>query len=602
MTAEPRVVLLLDPRPGERPADRLELPGGRTLAQEVGDRAVAEGGELSGVVTGAAGISALISGLSSAPTTAPTTALPAEQAAAVEPEERALCLVDAAALALPTTYGDVVADPRDDSCVLQSDGGRAVAVRLHPAALRDRATTDLLLRALRSAPTGSSLTVLAATAAAGGYRVRQLGPGDLPLVMVGGPRSLAAALTAEQEVDEAAVRLLRSSRADDGFLSTFLVRPLSRQLTRRAVALGIRPAVVTGASCLLGLLAAGSYAGGGLGWRLAGSLLLLLSLVIDCVDGEVARYTRTFSPLGGWLDVGSDRLKEYAVYAGLAYGAHPSAWGLAAAAFAVLVFRHFVDFGYAATVSDDVLQPPGAGAPVDPVATWSGRTSSRPWLVWVKRSVILPVGERTIALAVLAPLVGARWALGLLLAGGCLSAAYTFAGRFGRLVLRRGPARPRSAVVGERLRAQVDLGLLPVVAPSGRLGWLTPAAARALEQGGLALLVGWHRPGALPAAYLLLAAVALHQYDVVYRQRLAEAGGDEGWLGRVGWPVRVLVVGVLVLALPPAGLRAALLVLGVLAALLTALDSVTWWRSFVRSGGQAPSARHAAYGSDGRPA
>jgi phosphatidylglycerophosphate synthase len=349
-------------------------------------------------------------------------------------------------------------------------------------------------------------------------------------------------------VDEAALRLRRSSRADDGFLSTFLVRPLSRRLTRRAVDHGVRPDIVTLCSGLLGLLAAAAYGlaanGSARAWLVTGSVLLLASLVVDCVDGEVARYTRTFSPLGGWLDVGSDRLKEYAVYAGLAAGARPSAWPLAAAAFAVLLVRHFVDFGYAATVS------PVAGT-ANPVASWSERTSRTPALMWAKRAVIMPVGERTILLAVLAPVVGARWTLGLLLAGGCVSALYTLAGRLGR---------------------------------TRRLGWLAPAAARAVEAGGLAALVGWHRPGALPVAYLLLAAVALHQYDLVYRRRLTGTAGPGSALDRLVWPVRVVVVAVLALLLPEGALTAVLAVLGAILLVAGGVDSVRWWGRFVRSG------------------
>ncbi len=283
-------------------------------------------------------------------------------------------------------------------------------------------------------------------------------------------------------------------------------------------------------------------------------MLLLASLVVDCVDGEVARYTRTFSPLGGWLDVGSDRLKEYAVYAGLAAGARPSAWPLAAAAFAVLVVRHFVDFGYAATVS---ATRPGPAA--DPVGAWSERTSGPPALMWAKRAVVMPVGERTILLAVLAPIVGARWTLGLLLVAGCVSGLYTLAGRLGRTLL----GRPRAGV-----------------------GWLAPAGARAVEAGGVAALVGWHRPAALPAAYLFLAAVALHQYDVVYRHRLTVAGpaaADPGWLGRVPWPLRVVAAGALTLLLPAGALSAVLAVAGALLLLGAGVDSLRWWRAFVRS-------------------
>ena len=172
----------------------------------------------------------------------------------------------------------------------------------------------------------------------------------------------------------------------------------------------------------------------GRGWLVAGSLLLLLSLVVDCVDGEVARYTRTFSPLGGWLDVGSDRVKEYAVYAGLAWAADPHAWGLAAAAFAVLVVRHFVDFGYAAAVSASARSRGRRGRAVRAHVGPTGRCK------WAKRAVIMPVGERTIILAVLAPIVGPRWTLWVLLVTGCIAAAYTLAGRLGRM-LATGRAR-----------------------------------------------------------------------------------------------------------------------------------------------------------------
>jgi hypothetical protein len=184
-------------------------------------------------------------------------------------------------------------------------------------------------------------------------------------------------------------------------------------------------------------------------------------------------------------------------------------------------------------------------------------------LFWAKRAVVMPVGERTIALAVLAPIIGARWTLGVLLVAGCVAAAYTFAGRLGRVVHGQ-----------------------PLTRPGTWLAWLRPAGERAVEQGGIALFVGLYRPGALAAAYLLLAAVALHQYDVVYRQRLAGAGAgaDDGLLGKVLWPARVLAVAVLTLVLPSTTLRSVLFGLGVFFALAALVDSVWWWRRFVRSG------------------
>ena len=68
----------------------------------------------------------------------------------------------------------------------------------------------------------------------------------------------------------------------------------------------------------LGVLAALAFATGRTAGMIAGALLLQIAFTADCVDGQLARYTRRFSKLGAWLDSVFDRGKEYVVYAGLA--------------------------------------------------------------------------------------------------------------------------------------------------------------------------------------------------------------------------------------------------------------------------------------------
>jgi archaetidylinositol phosphate synthase len=53
---------------------------------------------------------------------------------------------------------------------------------------------------------------------------------------------------------------------------------------------------------------------------IAGLVLVQISYVIDCADGQQARYKQQFSAFGGWLDQMSDRTKEFLVYFSLAYG------------------------------------------------------------------------------------------------------------------------------------------------------------------------------------------------------------------------------------------------------------------------------------------
>lgn len=554
-----QVLVVVDPdQPG---AAGLRLPDGEVLASHVAALAVREAGELVGDVVREPSATATVDQVASA-----------LRLGADVP----LAVVDAATLATGTSLGDVVADPRADCALLRSAGGAVVAVRV-PSADRD-AVADMLLVLLGRRPGVRVVELVADACAEAGLAVVDRSDPVLPVALAGDAVELATAAASVDLLDEVSVRLRRAQRSDDGFLSTFLVRPLSRRVTPSAVRRGIAPARVTAVALLLGLLAAAAYAlaatghpaaGQATSWRVVGSLLLLASLVVDCVDGEVARSTRTFSARGGWLDVGADRVKEYAVYAGLAVGAGGgrSVWWLAFAAMALLVTRHFVDFGFAASRSVMQAKQTRAHVPAGRstereggVAAWSERTSARPALKWAKRAVIMPVGERTLLLIVLAPVAGVRATLAVLLALGVVAAAWTTAGRVGRTWRGAGA------------------GTLPE-----RLVWLRPALERVAEQGLVALLVVWLEPSALPGAFAWLAVVAFGLYDVVYRQRLAGAT-VRGLLGPVpfGWPLRVLVVLVVLLA---AGAHAGQVLVVAAGLLLVAVvtSSAAFWSAPVAS-------------------
>jgi hypothetical protein len=144
-------------------------------------------------------------------------------------------------------------------------------------------------------------------------------------------------------------RLRGASRGGDGFFSTYAVRPLSRRLTAVGLAHDWSPNVVTVVSLGFGLLAAVLVATGWWwAWAVA-AIVLLLALVVDCVDGELARFTRRFSPLGAFLDAVGDRVKEYAVLAAVAAVAvreGAPGWPVAIAAMAAVTVRHLEDYAY----------------------------------------------------------------------------------------------------------------------------------------------------------------------------------------------------------------------------------------------------------------
>ena len=114
----------------------------------------------------------------------------------------------------------------------------------------------------------------------------------------------------------------------------------------------------------LGVVAAACFADAERWAMVVGAVLVYFAFVFDCVDGQLARYTRQFSKLGAWLDSIFDRSKEYVVFAGLAIGASRTgdpAWLLAGAALALQTTRHAIDFSYPVSqhqVIAEMPQPP----------------------------------------------------------------------------------------------------------------------------------------------------------------------------------------------------------------------------------------------------
>ncbi|HSJ43151.1 MAG TPA: CDP-alcohol phosphatidyltransferase family protein, partial [Euzebyales bacterium] len=286
----------------------------------------------------------------------------------------------------------------------------------------------------------------------------------------GRPGTARAAVTAFEElrrIDEDAVLLDAAVKDVDGFFTTFLVSPYSRYIARWAARRGLTPNQITVASMGLGLLAAAAFAVGSRLWLIAGAILLQLAFIADCVDGQLARYTRQFSNFGAWLDSTLDRGKEYIVYAGLAVGAtHPPAaagiWFMATAALTLQTFRHYADFSHGAQRREmhhrpirHRLEEPGESSVgtqgteavaverVSATRTGAGRTAldalvlfgRRPWVTWAKRIVVLPIGERFALISVTAAVWDARVTFAALLLWGTLAAAYATAIR----VLRSNP-------------------------------------------------------------------------------------------------------------------------------------------------------------------
>ncbi|NMM22849.1 MAG: CDP-alcohol phosphatidyltransferase family protein, partial [Phycicoccus sp.] len=315
-------------------------------------------------------------------------------------------------------------------------------------------------------------------------------------------------------------RLRGASRGGDGFFSTYAVRPLSRKVTGLGLRLGWSPNAVTAASVALGVLAAGLVATGSRGLWVVASVLVQVSLVIDCVDGEIARFTRRFSAFGAWLDAVGDRVKEYSVFAALAVvgsrtGDH--AWTLAIVAMAVVTVRHLEDYAYEHRLRPlrlsrpDVLpldQERDLGPEQDRI-TFEPPPSRRQTMIhWVKKVIHMPIAERYLLISLGLLTGNPRVVLWLLIITVSLSVIWTQGGRTVKALTRRDgvlPARPDAG--WGHLDVQLDLG--PVARLAGhvmRLPFLAACLALVLLTTSAVVMIVQHRT---PVAFLVVLLGAL---------------------------------------------------------------------------------------------
>ncbi|MFG2804307.1 DUF5941 domain-containing protein [Streptomyces massasporeus] len=465
--------------------------------------------------------------------------------------------------------------------------------------------------------------------------------GSLVAAVPADPQARNEARQAVADVDDEAVRLKSAVKARDGFFTTYCISPYSRYIARWCARRGLTPNQVTTASLITALIAAACAATGTRGGFVAAGVLLIASFVLDCTDGQLARYSLQYSTLGAWLDATFDRAKEYAYYAGLALGAArggDDVWALALGAMVLQTCRHVVDFSFNEANHD-------ATANTSPTAALSDKLDSVGWTVWVRRMIVLPIGERWAMIAVLTAVTTPRITFYALLIGCAFAATYTTAGRVLRSLTRKArrtdraagaladladsgplaqgfsealkkPARglpgftaPVIALLGGLAvvltAALTDFGgPWPVVAALGyaltsglavarplksALDWLVPPFLRAAEYGTVLVLAAKADVnGALPAAFGLVAAVAYHHYDTVYRIR-GDAGAPPAWLVRSigGHEGRTLLVTVLAALLTASQFKVALTALAVAVALVVLVESIRFWVAAHQGGAPA---------------
>ncbi|MFD3373633.1 DUF5941 domain-containing protein [Streptomyces sp. NPDC058697] len=549
-----------------------------------------------------------------------TDAADAETLLAAVPANQRVAVVDARFVGHVHALRLGLTDPRFDAAAIPG------AVTARPAARP--ALTRALRTASEDASNGSVVVGILAERIAEVLDTDLYRPelGELVAEVPRDPQARNEARQAVTVVDDEAIRLRTAVKSRDGFFTTYCISPYSRYLARWCARRGFTPNQVTTASLITALIAAGCAATGTRAGFVAAGLLLLFSFVLDCTDGQLARYSLQYSTLGAWLDATFDRAKEYAYYAGLALGAArggDDVWALALGAMVLQTCRHVVDFSFNEANHD-------ATANTSPTAALSGRLDSVGWTVWVRRMIVLPIGERWAMIAVLTAVTTPRITFYVLLIGCAFAATYTTAGRVLRSLTRKAQRTDRAA---QALADLADSGplaeLLVRILPSGprvvaqllavagavvlvlaawidgpgwsvvlcaavyvlvsaevvarplkgALDWLVPPLFRAAEYGTVLVLAAKADVnGALPAAFGLVAAVAYHHYDTVYRIR-GNAGAPPHWLVRAigGHEGRTLLVTVLAALLTATDFKVALTALAVAVALVVLVESIRFW-------------------------
>jgi phosphatidylglycerophosphate synthase len=190
-------------------------------------------------------------------------------------------------------------------------------------------------------------------------------------------------------------------KIDDSPLAYFFFARMANIFLPGAINRGCSANQITFFSLILSGFAALSFIPGSRWLVLIGSLLIMVSFILDCLDGQLARYTGQSTSFGYWLDLFGDRVRELGLWVCLCVGYARLTgnlivwqWGMIAAVALSLriaedLYRHKAllsqneNFGESMTSRKSV------------------KVSIR---IWIQRFFYFSIAERTLFLALAAPL------------------------------------------------------------------------------------------------------------------------------------------------------------------------------------------------------
>jgi phosphatidylglycerophosphate synthase len=140
------------------------------------------------------------------------------------------------------------------------------------------------------------------------------GTDGLPYVLDGGEEQVRIA------EDNLMKALALQTAESDGFLARHLSRRVSRFMSRSLVRTPVTPNQISLGGASIGIMGAFCFSWGGYWPPFIGSLLFLFCIIVDGVDGEIARLKLRDTPFGRHLDVIMDNIVHIAIFVGIAMG------------------------------------------------------------------------------------------------------------------------------------------------------------------------------------------------------------------------------------------------------------------------------------------
>lgn len=197
-----------------------------------------------------------------------------------------------------------------------------------------------------------------------------------------------------------AVPLRSVIKADDGFLAYYFSAQLANLLVRVLRHTPVTPNMLTGTSLILGTVAAYLYARGD--WRslVIGAILHHISFILDCGDGQLARVKGLKSQMGHWFDYHSDKIKDFLLLLGLAWGVYAQtgwAWILALAfvTIALQFLRNITE------LNRQLFTWNTSGKPAEKVAAIKPKSQ---FTTTIKNSMLFKLSDRTLLITLAAVL------------------------------------------------------------------------------------------------------------------------------------------------------------------------------------------------------